>query len=64
MTFLVWKRGPRGPVASRDTFDPRQLSDWKLLEQQTVAIIPLAGKDEAQNLDTLKRLYPCPAYEV
>jgi len=64
MTFLVWKRGARGSVASVDTKDPRQSNDWKLLEQQTIQIAPLSDAERGMTLAALTARHPCPPYEV
>lgn len=64
MTFLVWKRGPRGPVASIDTIDPRSMNDAKLIEQVLIAVTPLDPPYDTFALASLIACFPCPAYEV
>lgn len=60
MTFLVWRRGLRGPTISKDTMDPRQSLDWKTREQETIQIVPLDDQCAGMHLATLEVLYPCP----
>jgi hypothetical protein len=57
--FLVWRRGLRGPEASLDHLDPRNMNDWKQNEDRTIKIFTLTDQDRAMSLDTLKVLYPC-----
>lgn len=60
MTFLVWRRGMRDPIISKDTMDPRQSIDWKLHEQETISIVPLDEQTADMHLATLEVLFPCP----
>lgn len=64
MTFLVWRRGLRGPVISKDAMDPRQSLDWKVREQETISIVPLGEQTADMHLCSLEVLYPCPAVNV
>lgn len=63
MTFLVWKHTPRGPVASKDTLDPRRSNDWKIIKQTTIRIEELHEPYDGMFLESLKVMFPCPAYD-
>lgn len=60
MSFLVWRRGLRGPIASIDAMDPRQSMDWKLHEQTMIQIVTLADHERDMHLASLMVLHPCP----
>ncbi|WP_024341009.1 hypothetical protein [Bradyrhizobium japonicum] len=60
MNFIVWRRGLRGPVASLDLLDPRSMMDWPLIEQSTIAIIPLPEAERGLTLDQAIARHPCP----
>jgi hypothetical protein len=62
MNFLVWRRGLRGPEASIDLLDPRQMADWPQMQPRSIAIIPLAPDERELTLDQAVARHPCPEY--
>lgn len=60
MNYIVWKRGLRGPSATLDLMDPRQMPSWREIEPSVITIVPLDGVEQGMHLETLVVLHPCP----
>ncbi|WP_439398519.1 hypothetical protein ACRQ5Q_14590 [Bradyrhizobium sp. PMVTL-01] len=60
MNFFVWRKGLRGPTAALQDLDPRSSLDWKLNEENTIAIVKLPEERRSITLDEAIATYPCP----
>jgi len=59
--FLVWRSSISGrPSPAIQDLDPRQSMDWGVLQQSTIAVIPLVTEGEqALTLRQAIERYPC-----